>query len=188
MSKLYLVCLSATILLTSLLPLSAQARLDEPHAAGQPELRLGEIHVTGQKQILKALQAIKVALKRPESSDPSERNVIVCRIEKDIGTHSQDLLTCATNATLGGRRESIQNAMIAGCETMTSDTSCSPAQALSDRSPLGAAIRSSSNHVMRMPVNGAALRSLLDKIPDPAPQQAANPATTTSTPAPAAAT
>jgi hypothetical protein len=181
--------LCVSLFLAMMLPLSAEARFDDPAASGEPALQLGEIKVTGQKQIMQALQAIKVALKLPESSDPSQRNVIICRIEKDVGTHSQDLLTCATNQTRAGHRSSIQNGMLAGCETMTSDTSCSPAQAFSDASPLGNAIRTSSDHTMKMVVNGAALKSLLAKIPDPAKEQPAATAPAAGTaPAPAGAT
>jgi len=155
-------------------------------SASEPTLQLGKIEVDGQQQIVQALQAIKIALKRPESSDPTQRDAVVCRIEKDIGTHNQDMLVCATNATLGNRRESIQNGMLAGCESI-GGLNCSAAKAFSDRSPLGAAIKASSDHIMRMPVNGAALRNLLSKIPDPTPADGTVPAAGSAA-APAAAT
>ncbi|HSN17492.1 MAG TPA: hypothetical protein VLV87_04720 [Gammaproteobacteria bacterium] len=185
----FIVFLGASLLLAMALPFSAEARFDDP----QVTLQLGEVKVTGQKQVMQALQAIKVALKRPESSDPALRNVVVCRIERELGSNHNDELVCATNGTLSSRRQTIQSGMLGACETMTSDTSCSPVLAFSSKSPLQSAISSSADHVMRMPVNGAALKGLLAKIPDPAPQQVSPTATETtpaaaSTQVPAAAT
>ena len=164
----------------------AQAQLSDPATSDEPVLHLGKIEVSGQRQIMEALQAIKIALKRPESSDPSQQNVIVCRIEKDIGSHEQDLLTCATNRTLSLRRQGTQSGIITACEGVAG-TSCYPDQAFGARSPLNDALQSTEGHMLHMPVNAASLRSLLAKIPDPAPEPVTAPAVS-SAPAPAATT
>jgi hypothetical protein len=176
-----------------LISLPAHANFDGTAPGSEPVLELGKVEVSGQRQVVKALQAIKVALKRPESSDPKLRDVVVCRIDNDIGTHHEEQLVCATNATLGARREATQNSILMACEGV-SGTSCSAQQAFGDRSPLGNAIDANADHVLRMPVNGAALKSLLSKIPDAVTEGAASdssataPATASPMPAPSAAT
>lgn len=176
---------SSAIQLGLVLGTSAHALMQDPEASG-PVLHLGKIEVRGQKHIMEALQAIKLALKRPESSDASQQNVIVCRIEKDVGTHQQDTLTCATNKTLGQRRHATQNGMIAACESVRG-TSCYTDQGFSANSPLNDALKSTDDHVLHMQVNEASLRALLAKIPEPAPATATAPAAG-STAAPSAAT
>lgn len=181
----YIASASLAIVLGLSLSLGAQARLADTDDSGVV-LQLGKVEVKGQKSVMQALQAIKLALKRPESSAADQQNVIVCRIEKDIGSHQQDMLTCATNHTLQLRREATQSGMIAGCESVEG-TSCYADQAFSAASPLSHAIQADEGHMLHMVVNAASLKSLLAKIPDSAPEATTAPAAG-STPTPAAST
>jgi acyl-CoA reductase-like NAD-dependent aldehyde dehydrogenase len=188
MSRSNAVLLSTFLLSALVLPLSAQARFADPTVSDQTTLQLGEIQVAGQKQLIQALRAIKVALKRPESTDPSQRGVIVCRLDKDIGTHEKDLLTCATNATLQKRRADTQIAWLLGC-TGAAGSRClrDPAFYASDDVVLGKIVNASSARMLKVQVDGAALRKLLAGLPDPTPAEAL-PAGTVPTPAPSADT
>lgn len=164
--------------------LAGSARADNPDEAKGATLQLGTVQVKGQRQIMETLQQIKMALKRSESSDRSQRQEVICRIDTDVGTHHQQYLECATNATRDRRREATQSSMYAACESVRG-TSCAADQAFGARSSLGMAIGATSDHFLRMPVNGAALQALLAKIPDPSPEVA--PVSGTAT-APSAAT
>jgi hypothetical protein len=161
------VCIVSFATLSMLLLLAGSSYADDA-ASGKDTavLDLGKIQVHGQAEIVKALQAIKIALKAPESSDAKARNMIVCRIDTDIGTHHQQFLVCATNKSLDARRQSAQNAMLTNCPNF----SCRSTEAFDANSPLGAAINATDDHVLRMPINGAALKALLVKLPDPTPE------------------
>lgn len=137
-------------------------------------IHLGKIEVRGQQKIIATLQAIKVALHQPESSDPKLANIVVCRIHNDIGSHEQQILTCATNAALAARRDATQTAM---------------RWALSNPGPPGGTPDSAAfelnqmlanqpGNILHAPVNGPAFRALLEKIPLPASPDQAPHATT----------
>ncbi len=131
-------------------------------------LQLGKVEVKGQRQIIKTLQAIKVALRQPESSDPKLANVVVCRITNNISSHASQLLVCATNRTLSQRRHATQIAMRIACPSMTCDIG---QVAASDT--LTPVLMNFQDRVMSVSVNGAALKAVLEKIPDPTPPPAA---------------
>ncbi|HEY3858956.1 MAG TPA: hypothetical protein VGM47_05015 [Gammaproteobacteria bacterium] len=175
-------------MVTGFISAPVYANYDGDAAAGdQPTLHLGTIEVSGQKQVLQALQAIKVALKQPESTDPKLRDAVVCRIDDDIGTHHQEFLVCASNKTLGARRQATQDSFMLACEGVVG-TSCYADQAFGARTPLSTAINATSDRVLRMPVNGAALKNLLAKIPDPTPAEMAAAAASATAPVAAGST
>lgn len=130
----------------------------------QPVMQLGKIQVKGEKQIIKLLQTIKVALRQPYSSDPKLANVVVCRITNDIGSHAVQLLTCDTNRTHAKRKALYQTAMMTPipnhgnrADVLTEFLSMMPSNRL------------------QAPVNGPELRALLKKIPDPDTGSSGNP-------------
>ncbi|MGH8292987.1 MAG: hypothetical protein ACRESA_05885, partial [Gammaproteobacteria bacterium] len=94
--KALILFLLTTILLLPLAAIAAYGPPQESNAAQAAQnnnivLHLGKIKVKGQKQIIKTLQAIKVALNQPESSDPKLQNVVVCRLTNDIGSHANQI-------------------------------------------------------------------------------------------------
>lgn len=147
------------------------------HAAGAPvsgpaardqtvAIQLGKVTVRGEKQIIETLQAIKVALNQPNSSDPRLANVVVCRLRSKMGSHVVKLLTCATNNTLNKRRSITQLAMD---NALASPGDCGIACVANSLNEVLAGQRS---HVLRVPVNEGALQALLAKVPLPIPRTA----------------
>lgn len=51
---------------------------------------LGRVEVHGQKNINEALQAIKIGLQPPYSTDPKMANAVVCRLVPAAGNHTTD--------------------------------------------------------------------------------------------------
>lgn len=76
-------------------------------------LQLGKVSVTGRQEVLRALQAIKVGLRTPISGSKKDRNKIVCRIRHSIGSHTQEILTCAPNWVLTKQRMETQTGIMA---------------------------------------------------------------------------
>ncbi|MDE2234917.1 MAG: hypothetical protein KGL13_02740 [Gammaproteobacteria bacterium] len=133
-------------------------------ANDQPVIKLGKIRAKGEKQIIKLLQTIKVALQQPYSSEPKLANVVVCRITNDIGNHAVKPLSCATNRTHAIRQNLYQIGML------------TPIPASKDDGEVRAGVLSDylmmlPSNKLQAPVNGPALRALLKKIPDPSPSK-----------------
>lgn len=169
---------SVALALLLALPIAASAAgTHAPDTQAQTDnltVRLGKITVRGEQKIVAVLQAIKVALRTPESSDPKLANVVICRLHNEIGSHERQILTCGTNASLAARRDATQTAM---------------RWALSNPGPPGGTPDSAAfelnqmlanqpGNILHAPVNGPAFRSLLEKIPLPvSPSQAPHAAT-----------
>jgi len=149
------------------LPASVAANPDQ----ATPEIHLGKVTVKGVQNIVATLQAIKVALQQPESSDPKLAKVVVCRLHDEIGSHEQQILTCATNRSLAARRDTFQTAMRAALSNATG-----PGSADSAISELNEVLANQPGNMLQAPVYGPAFRALLEKIPLPATHTAAPPA------------
>ena len=155
---------------------------------------LGTVAVGGKQEVFEALQDIKVALDQPFSTDPKLADVVVCRITDDIGSHTKQLLVCATNRELVKNKEILQTAMDTAISTDPpkggdnhggSPTTCSGSCFQTTVNILNMSLNNQRRHYIKQQVNGAALRALLAKLPGP--QQTAVPAAAT-VPAPAAVT
>lgn len=133
----------------------------------QPVLNLGKITVHGQKNIVRVLQAIKVSLDQPYSTDSKLQNVVVCRLEEVAGSHLEKLLICATNRTLSGRLNAIQAAIAGkgdpGNNMFCASTSCYEATF----GDINTAIESSRGKTLEVMVDGPVFHEVLDKIPYP---------------------
>ncbi|HEY3646185.1 MAG TPA: hypothetical protein VGM16_12675 [Gammaproteobacteria bacterium] len=160
----------------------------------QATIYLGAIAVGGQQRILEALQDIKLALEQPLSNDPKLADVVVCRITDDIGSHSKQLLVCATNRELARNKEILQTAMSnalgdtdapsGGDNAKGSSTACATGSCYEDSlSILNQSLSNARRHFIKQQVNGASLHALLATLPYPKQVQAVPASTTVVAPA-----
>ena len=138
---------------------------------------LGKVEVHGQQKIFKTLQAIKVALREPYSTDPKLANVMVCRLQDEAGSHIMQLLICGTNRNLSRNRGKLQTAMmfVAAQNTSSNQDNSMGACRVSCTSEaseiLQETVSSQPGQYLHASVNGSELQSLLHRIPLPAAQQ-----------------
>jgi len=164
--------LIATTLLACLLSLaSCVACAADP----EPVLQLGSVQVQGDRQIIEALHAIKRALKTPFSDSAEHADDVVCRIDKQLG-EAREYLNCATNRDYTRRRDDTQLEIL---KHLGDPSGADPLQMFVAKQP---------EHRLRVPVNGAALQTLLTRIPDQLPDDPAAAAATKLRAVPAAAT
>lgn len=153
--------LAGTAMLLLLSGLPAQA--DDTASQGDvPTLYLGKLAITGQQQIVDTLLAIKAALKEPVSDAADKANTVVCRINKGTGD-MREYLDCATNRDLATRHEFTQEQMLARRNGLAPGEYDEATQQDFD-----GLIAAQPNHRLHVPINGAALQAILDRLPDDA--------------------
>jgi hypothetical protein len=159
-TKLKTTAAAATMLL---LLYGVTAKADDTAPKGDvPILYLGKLPITGQQQIVDTLVAIKAALKEPLSDAADKADKVVCRINKGTGS-MHEYLDCATNRDLSATHEYTQEQMLAQRNGLPLNETGQPFQQEFD-----GLIAKQPNHRLHIPINGAALQSILDSLPDDA--------------------
>lgn len=161
-----------------LFALPTLARMDGGPAGNEDKnmvMYLGNVAVHGQNKITQTLQAIKVALTMPYSSDPKLADMMVCRLEDKAGTHVDKVLICGTNRLLAKQRDALQSAfaVAAAQNNGTGSASCLTAgcyKAVFDA--LNDVLDRTSGHFLKTTVDGSALNHLLQQVATPAPEDA----------------
>ena len=154
------IALASAVMAALLFSLSAKA--DDAIDNAPMVLHLGKLDITGQQKIIDTLLAIKAALREPLSDDPAEANKVVCRISKLTGG-AREYLDCATNASYSKERNALQGRMLAERNGLPPGEYGEATQQDFD-----GLIASQPNHRLHVPVIGAALKSILDSLPDDA--------------------
>lgn len=167
-----LICIAASIVLLLAFGVSGD---NSPTSQGDDaiSLQLGKISVKGQRQVMRALQAIKVGLHTPISGARKDRDKIVCRIHEGLGSHAHQILTCAPNWVLTKQRMEIQIQIMA---VRGSVPSGAPA-AIQSQEILESLTAPQPQHEFNLNVTSN-FRPFLDRLPELMP-----PATTTAPPA-----
>jgi len=134
---------------------------------------LGKVEVRGQQRVFKTLQAIKVALREPFSTDPKLANVMVCRLQDEAGSHIMQLLICGTNRNLSADRGKLQTAMMFVAAQNTSSNqddsmgACRVSCTNEASEILQETVSSQPGQYLHASVNASEFQSLLHRIPLP---------------------
>src|SRR5262249_15894333 len=89
-------------------------------------------------------------------------NTVVCRINKGTGD-MREYLDCATNRDLASRHEFSEEQMLSRRNGLPLNTT-----AYTFQQEFDGLIAAHPNHRLHVPINGAALQSILDSLPDDA--------------------
>jgi hypothetical protein len=132
-----------------------------PQGDDAVSIQLGKVSVKGQRQVLRALQAIKVGLHTPLSGAKKDRNKIVCRIEEGLGSHAHQILTCAPNWVLTKQRMEIQTNIMAVRGSVPSGATA----AIQAQEVLESLTATQPQHEFSLEVTSN-FRPFLDRLPD----------------------
>ncbi|MGH8279627.1 MAG: hypothetical protein ACRETQ_08715 [Gammaproteobacteria bacterium] len=159
----------AIALVSAVTWMSVQAATEAPPV---PEVKLGSVTVRGQA-VIQVLQALKLALQQPNSDNPKLADIIVCRIHNAVGSHVQQVLTCATNRTINSRRDQTElawdmptpvprgpNGLPSNADTIALSYRIDSLNDVLDNQP---------GQVLNLYLNGTPILSLLAKTRVPAP-------------------
>jgi hypothetical protein len=134
---------------------------------------LGKIPVYGQENIMRTLQALKIALQRPFSTNAADADQVVCRINKAMG-EDQYYLECATNREYSQQRAATQlQRLVTDPQSQTDPRpgdkgALSPAMVEAGReNALENIIALQPGSRLHIPVNAAKLLELLENVPTP---------------------
>jgi hypothetical protein len=142
-------------------------------------IQLGKIAVTGRQSIMVTLQAIKISLRQPYSTDPKLADVVVCRIDDMAGSNTKKWLTCGTNRNLAknltalhGTMQSVttMNQPLGGDGHGGSSMGCTGSDCYNEiAGVIDTVVENQPGKYLHVPVNGAAFHALLDQLPELAP-------------------
>ncbi|HVC37290.1 MAG TPA: hypothetical protein VNF46_02700 [Gammaproteobacteria bacterium] len=95
-------------------PATARASPSASPTKAPQSANLGKINVTAEKELIKTLQVVKVALHEPYSDSRAQADVVVCRIIQghghlDVEERMGAVLECGTNSWFTWQRERCQN-------------------------------------------------------------------------------
>ena len=93
----------------------ATAASTQAQARAQPvTMELGKVNVKAIRELVKTMQQVKVALKRPFDNNPKHVDEMVCRLHPVSFRHNQQVLECGSQGWFSSRRDITQRALVGG--------------------------------------------------------------------------
>ena len=118
----YCTLLAASVLLAASpwLAAAAQSTTSVPAAGMQAQVQpgakpvtmeLGKVNVKAMRELVKTMQQVKVALKRPYDNNPKHVDDMVCLLHPVSFRHNQEVLECGNQGWFSSRRDITQRAL-----------------------------------------------------------------------------